>query len=83
MIYNTWKTPRGAIVIEIDHDADLHAFAVEYGGHEVLVVPGTIEEMTDAIRDLHEGACPIDDGWEDGNGRTLFGIFREALGGVI
>lgn len=77
--YNTWTTPLGATVTEIEHDDELHAFAVEYGGYEVVIVPYSIEEMCQSIRDLNAGTCPIADGWEDGNGRAVSDIFGELL----
>ena len=82
-IYNTWISPCGVNVTEIDHDYDLHAFRVEYEGATAEVVPHNIAEMEQAIRDLNACYCPVFDGWEDGNGRLVRDIIGEQLGRTL
>lgn len=67
----TWKTAL-VTVQEVDFDYDLHAFDVyNHAGAKLGTInPTTIEDMKSLIADLDNGACPVADGFEDGNGNT-------------
>lgn len=68
---STWKTTL-VTVEEVAFDHDLHAFDVYnmHGAKLGTITPPTIEDMSDLIDDLNNGACPIINGWEDGNGNV-------------
>ena len=70
-IYNTWTTPRGVVITEIDYDYDLHVFRVEYKGRSIDIVPDELTDMQDCIDDLNDGADPVFDGWNDGLGHNV------------
>lgn len=66
-VYKMWDTSGGVRVEEIDHDHDLHAFRMSKSVCVIDVVPDSIEQMNEMIEELNNGACPYEDGWEDGN----------------
>jgi hypothetical protein len=67
----TWKTALVTIE-EVNFDHDLHAFEVyNHGGAMIGTInPDSVEVMEVLIADLDNGACPVADSWEDGNGNT-------------
>lgn len=67
----TWKTNL-VTVEEVAFDHDLHTFEVyNHAGAKLgTITPASIEDMNDLIADLDDGACPVADNWEDGNGNT-------------
>jgi hypothetical protein len=69
--HNTWTTPRGVVITEIDHDYDLHAFVVEYNGKSIDIIPADIDDMNECIAELNAGADPVYDGWNDGLGYNV------------
>lgn len=70
-VYRMWDTSGRVKVEEIDYDYDLHAFRMSRGGRVVDVVPNSIEQMNEMIKELDEGACPSNDNWEDGNSNFI------------
>lgn len=60
-------------VLEVEFDAELHAFEFWTGGNLYLgsVYPATLEDMAAIIADLEAGVDPFDEGWEDGRGNSL------------
>lgn len=70
-VYRMWDTSGRVKVEEIDYDYDLHAFKMSRGSREIEVVPISIEQMNEMITELDNGACPYNDGWEDGNSNSI------------
>lgn len=69
---NTWITEKAA-VFEVSYDYDLHSLAVyDLTGEKIgEIYPNTIEEMNAMIDQLDNGACPVEEGWEDGLGNVI------------
>lgn len=66
----TW-TINSITIIEQAHDHDLHSFAVYHGGDYLgTIYPDSVDDMRQCIAALDNGADPIADGWEDGNGNV-------------
>lgn len=69
--YGFWWTSFGYDVKEVDFDGSLHEFEV-YEDEKFLgkITPDSFEQMERMKRYLSEGACPVTERWEDGNGNT-------------
>ena len=67
----TWKR-EGYTVVEKAFDFDLHEFDVvmENGKPAGTITPATLEDMATIVEDLDAGEDV--DGWEDGNGNTIY-----------
>lgn len=70
MTYNTWTHASGRYTVEIDHNYDLHAYAVYDADDNLLgtIYPDTIEDGHACRAALDAGEDPVSDGWEDGTG---------------
>lgn len=68
----TWMRSNYTIE-EINFDYSLHAFKLVSDDGTVLgnIYPASVEDMQEIIVELDNGANPIEDKWEDGNGNTL------------
>lgn len=66
----TW-TREGYEVVEVAFDRDLHQFNVVQDSEVLFEInPATLEDQAQIIADLDNGEDV--NGWEDGNGNTIF-----------
>lgn len=61
----------------VDFDFDLKHIKVTNEEGSWLIQPMDIEHMESLLDEIKDGACPICDDWEDGNGNAVGSVYPD------